>query len=298
MKFGDIIQKINTIAEEDRQAMIAIAAKYPDLDSAIVPADEHQVLANRFSAAEGKYTEWETWAYGPKDPTTGVRSGGKWSNEHKMTTAQFRAEQDLAQARSTLAELQAGTYTGGTDMDMKAVTDLIAQQGFVKADDVKGFAKAADMESRLNTHGATLEHIFARTANLSLRYMQEFGKAEFDMEGFLKHITSDPTGDSVRDPTKAYETYVAAKRFEVQTAKLKEREDALVAKEQELETKRTSSSSPTDIGEGANIPPFQKMIQGSDGDKPKLADGIPFGTGQLGNEIAKLYRSEQSARVQ
>lgn len=281
MNFDDVLVHVNGIAEEDKAALLALAQKYPDLDKAVAPRPALAALETKYTQANGLLSEWEGW------------KKNYWDSEHKMTKAQWDAEQKLAQTQARVAMMEAGGYTGGEEVDFAKVDEYLKSNGYVKADAIKDLAKQADVEAKLNMHGANMEHIFVNTANLPLRYQQEFGKAEFDMNGFIRFALADPTGGRVNDMNKAFDEFVAPKRLEVERHKLDEDRKALDTQRQELETRKAAGPNPSDTSQAATvIPPFQREVQGlAPADEKKLAEGAPLGSGVLGAQLWEQYKS-------
>ncbi len=288
------------IQDEDKQALATLAAKYPDLDMAIVPRTEFEAERQRREKAQKDYDAWDKWAYGTKDPATGARVGGEWDDTHKMTKTQLKAEQNLVAERGRLAELQAGYIPGGDEVNFDEIRAKLDGLGYVKADTLTGFAKKDELkttlDSGLNNLAANQEFLYTRSNHYSAEYRDEFKGERFPMDKFLSHVTANGVryfrkadGTLVDNFDDAYNDFVQGKRQELKMKELDQRAAEIKRQEEELAARKIAPN-PTDsnINDGGIIPPFQAQIEGLN-KEPRLAEGIPLGSGVLGAQIAEKY---------
>ena len=284
-KFADILTRVK-VADEDREAIIAITAKYPDLDSAVADAQEVTIMKSNWDKAQAALKKWvgtpESWYE------------KAWDAEHGMTRAQWDAEQRLATAQAQIAELQAGgTITGEGNMTFEEIDAHLKSKGVLTAADVTAFAKVEDVDKKVGTQGSNYEYLYTRTAHLPMKAMKEFGDVDGTfLPGLFQLMVTDPTGELLKDPEKAYEQYVAPLRLKAQQTKLDADRAAFDAKVAEDATKKAAAPPPTDAGEAGVIAPYQ-MMQDHPGDNviEKMKGDAAFGSGQLGRNLAAAYKA-------
>jgi hypothetical protein len=285
-RFADILTAKVKVAPEDLEAITAITAKYPDLDSHIADAQEVQVIQSQLTDTKTKLAKWN-------DPKDGWLATA-WDAEHQMTKAQWAAEQRAAQAEAKVAEMAAtGGFSGDGTMTFEEIDAHLKTQGYVKAGDV---AKADDLKAigtKLDTQGANYEYLYTRTAHLPMRAAKEFGDVDGKfLPGVFQVMLADPTGELLKDPDKAYDQYVAPMRLEAERKKLDIERAALATERTELETKKTHVPSPTDDQGGGNVAPYQ-MREDHPGENPidKMNGDAKFGSGQLSRNLAAAYKA-------
>jgi len=287
-RFSDILVNRVKVAAEDLEALTPILAKYPQLDEVIADAQEVAVVQSQLTETNKRLAAWN-------DPKDGWLAKA-WDPEHGMTKAQYEAEQRAIRAEAKVAEMAAGGGIGEGTMTFEEIDAHLKTQGYVKASDVGGLAKTDDVKAvktQLDNQGANYEYLYTKTAHLPLKAMKEFGDVDDAfLPGLFQLMTSDPTGELLKDPNKAYEQYVAPKRLEVERKKLETDRAALAAERTELETKKTQVPSPTDDQGGGNVAPYQ-VREDHPGDNPidKMMGDAKFGTGQLGRQLAAAYKA-------
>lgn len=285
-RFADILTAKVKVAPEDLEAITAITAKYPDLDSHIADAQEVQLVSGKLADTENRLKAWT-------DPKDGWLAKA-WDPEHQMTKAQWAAEQRAAQAEAKVAEMAAtGGFSGEGTMTFDEIDAHLKTQGYVKAGDV---AKADDLKAfgtKLDTQGANYEYLYTRTAHLPMRAAKEFGDVDGKfLPGVFQVMLADPTGELLKDPDKAYDQYVAPMRLENERKKLEADRAALATERTEMEAKRNQVPSPTDTEGAGSVAPYQ-MREDHPGDNAidKMNGEAKFGSGQLSRNLAAAYKA-------
>lgn len=291
-RFSDILTTRLKVAAEDMEALAPILAKYPQLEESVVDAQEFQVVKSSLTDTQKKLAAWN-------DPKDGWLAKA-WDAEHGMTTAQYAAEQRAATLAAKVAEMEAGGGISG-DGTMPTFEEIEAHmkaKGFINASDPEalkaaGLAKAADFEQKLANQGGNYEYLYVKTAPLMMKYMKEFGDVPDDfMQNLFAVITSDATGEFMKDPSKAYEQSVAPKRLEAERTKLAADRAAFETQKADLEAKKNQVTSPTDTEGAGSVAPYQMREDNPDNNPiDKVLNGAKFGTGQLARNLAAAYKN-------
>ena len=215
--FDEILSRAD---EADR----VVLNKYPDLKRY---AEEHQVFAAelntlrpKFTEADKKVSEWETWKANNWDQAAGT------TKTEKAMAEMYRAEAARA------AALEASS---GADMTFEEILGNLQQKGFATKADIeqvvtektKGFATKDDTTQVGNNLDRAMQFVYAKSYNLGRRHEKEFGE-ELDMSAVLTYMGANKIGD----PELAYSQMIAPKREALQK---KQAEDLAAKHTKELE---------------------------------------------------------------
>lgn len=234
--FEDILGKAE---EADR----AVLNKYPDLKKYL--NDDLPAIQAKFTEADTRLSEWETWKKQNWDKDSGT------TKTEKVMAELYRAEQ----ARATALE---AAQAAGVDMTFEEILGNLQQKGFATKQEIdavvtektKGLFSKEDGEKLGNNLDNALQFVYAKSYNLGRRHEKEFGE-ELDMGEVLKYMGAN----KIHDPEAAYIQMTATKRTELQRKHAeeleakhkKEVEDAKLAGEKEGEKKAAMSARvPTD----------------------------------------------------
>jgi hypothetical protein len=307
-EFEEILAEINDIVAEDRAALVSLAAKYPDLDKAVLRQKEFKRQSDAFNRDKSKLEEtktalesqlagwnrWrdENWQTDPTDPTKG------WTKSEQAARAELAA---VNEKLKTLGA-QPGTGNNNMPMDETALAELktfLATEGYVKKDSLATeFAPKGAFEGFTQRVDQTLggfNAIYRETAHLPLKFQREFGdlNEDFKIGPFVDFVTANP--DRVKDIDKAYEEYVAPKRqqleFKKQEAKLAADKAAFEAEKAALAARQAAAPNPTDGGSGEPeaIGHFQARLS-KPPERPEDKIVAPLGSGISAQMAAEALR--------
>lgn len=288
-RFADILKNAG-IPDEDRTALEAIAAKYPNLDDVVVAKAEYDSLQQTFNRNKASLDGWEEFRTKAWDP------------EHQMTRAQWEAQQESAILKARVISLEAGSAITGAEgevVDFNKLDEELKTRGFVKADTLKGYAPVADVENKFKVQGANYEYLYSKTAHMPMKAYQEFGVIDPTLiDTVFKLAAADPSQEMLKNPDLAYEAWAGPKRMEKQRADLATQQAAFEKQKAEFEVQKTTAPAPTDSGEGASIPPFQQMHD-NPGNNPidTMKGNATFGSGEYGRRLAQAYKAGELKTV-
>jgi hypothetical protein len=284
--FDEILDDLK-VAPEDRAVLAPLAEKYPDLNAAVIRRKEYNQKLDemdREKAARAKdfqeLGEWrqvtkEFWDPEAIDPTSGRK--GTWKQVAELGTKLTAAEQRAA-------DLQKLVDAGG-DMDFDGILNGLKEKGFVQKTDLTGLMPKSDYEAditkRLDTWGGSTEYMIGNVAPLVTRYAREYPGEDMDVTAFIRHTS---TNDLWKDPKKAYESFTAGKRQELEVARLKkEAEDAEKRGYEKAKAEKQATHQPDDTSGNspAAMGPLQARLKElKEGKKDDVS------TGKLGDGSA------------
>lgn len=283
--FDDILDDLK-VAPEDRGVILPVVQKYPELNDAVMRRkvfNQHEDEMAREKAARSKdYEELENWRgvskndWDPEavDPVTGRK--GTWK--------QFVVLSDKASAAEQRAEDLQKLVDAGGEMNFDEVLKGLNDKGYVTKTDLTPFMPKtdyeADIKKRLDTWGGSTEYIIGNVAPLVTRYAREYPGEDMDVTGFIRHASAN---DLWKEPGKAYESFTAGKRQELEVNRLKkEAEDAEKRGYDKAKAEKQATHQPDDTG-GASpqaMGPLQMRLKQN---KEAAAGGTVVSNGKLGD---------------
>lgn len=285
MAFFEEILKTAVTDDKDREALAALAVKYPALISAVDETDT--ALSN-----------WERW----KDQN--------WDKAAGKTRQQIDAEQRV----SALEAVQ----NFGADMTFDEIKANLVKEGYVvKTDLVNALKDGKDplnetVRGMVNGSAAGIEFFWRQAGTLPVEYFNEFGKVDPQLNNkLLDAYAKAPSGT---DPRTIYDQIVAPEREVRRVAAETERtakfeaEKVQIAKDTETRVRAELGMAPgqpgmpADQGGGtSSMGPLQRQQaeRFSDAEKQVPVSKAPLGSGIVAREgLAWLQEQRASGGVQ
>lgn len=273
--FDEILDDLK-VAPEDRQAILPIVEKYPELNAAVIRRKEYNQKLDEFDrekAARAKdLEELEEWRKVTEE---------NWDAEKKDWKAHIQLSEQLAAERQRSEDLQKLVDAGG-EMNFDEILSGLKEKGYVTKTDLNSLMPKsdyeADVQKRLGTHAASTEYIFGKTVPFVTKYVREFGD-DMPMEDFIKFTTAN---DLWKDPSKAYEQFTAGKRQQLELDRLKK--DAEEAEKRgydkaKAETQSTRQPDDTSGNSPQVMGPLQMRLKAQREGKADQAPAAKLGSG-------------------
>lgn len=270
MAFADILAQITEAT--DREALTAVADKYPTFRAIAEDGERHQslrstlvsagVAADKVDAAIANTPAMFKWSVDNYDFTAGMTHQEKAA---RAETAEIRRQYDDLVAK------------GDTDMDIDTIIAGLKEKGFVVSkDDLKDFATRAEVGSTASALTSRFENVYSRLTPRAVEHAAKFGEA-IPMDKIFDYMREQ----GITDPDKAYDAYMAPKMAELRD---KSHKDEVAAAElrgkqagmAEAATMVGRAGMPLDNGGSRKLPHFMAKVmakRGAPGGEGRLGDG-------------------------
>lgn len=277
--FDEILDDLK-VDQADREVILPFVKKYPDLESAVIRRKEYNQKLDEFdrekTARAGDWKELESWRDVSKE---------NWDPEKKDWKQHIVLSEKLTAAEQRAEDLQKLVDAGG-EMNFDEVLKGLNDKGYVTKTDLTPFMPKtdyeADIKKRLDTWGGSTEYIIGNVAPLVTRYAREYPGEDMDVTGFIRHASAN---DLWKEPGKAYESFTAGKRQELEVNRLKKEAEDAKTELQTIRDKRAAASQPDDTG-GASPQAMGALQMRLKQNKEAAAGGTVVSNGKLGDGTA------------
>lgn len=278
--FDEILDDLK-VEVSDREVILPIVAKYPDLQDAVMRRKVYNQKLDemdREKTTRAKdFEELESWRTVTKE---------NWDQEKKDWKQHIVLSEKLTAAEQRSADLQKLVDEGG-EMNFDQVLSGLKEKGVVLKDDIKDVMRKPDYEGditkRLDTWGSSTEYIIGNVAPLVTKYAREYPGEDMDVSSFIRHTSAN---NLWKEPQKAYESFTAGKRQELEVSRLKkEAEDAEKRGYDKAKSERQATHQPDDTSGNSpqTMGPLQQRLKEQ---KEGKAGEVAAGNGKLGDGSA------------
>lgn len=280
--FEEILDDMKVPAEDRELPVTAFVAKHPEVHDAVI---RRKVYNQKLDEMADDRKELDGWREEGKKYD---KAAGKWNFE-------IKAERDQEALNQRIQALQTALEAGG-DMNFDEVLTGLKDKGVVLRDEMPALVQKTvaegvngkplwddDLKKRLDIQSGSFEFIYAKTAPLITRFANDFDRAEFPMDEFVRFCGNRPKGWD--DVNESYKAFTEGKRSQIEVDRLKK--EAADAQEElkQMREKSQSRSQPDDTG--GNTPqamgPFARRLAEQ---RKAAAEGTSPANGKLGDGSA------------